>query len=284
MAEAEARERFLELLAQAVGGGTLAKLTLGRYRGAEPGLRNLHVRAVTLKAGPHLSFIWRHHDRDLTRNHPPAEALKLLAGIGDTDVVPNEGALVEVSAATGHTVPLTLIPPVIAHSGATISIPEYSAVRGRTDVPVAVHGARGKGRTVYFANAMDALFYHYGFPDLGRILANAVRHGLGDAHVLEVDAPDFVDVTLQAQAGRKLVHLINFPVAKPLSTGWRHPGRTLVPLRDIAVRYRLAAGEKVREARLASNEEKLQVTLRDGWAEFKVPQLDDHEIVIVELA
>ena len=86
------------------------------------------------------------------------------------------------------------------------------------------------------------------------------------------------------QAGRKLVHLINFPVAKPLSTGWRHPGRTLVPLRDIAVRYRPAAGESVREVRLASNEEKLQLTLRDGWAEFKVPQLDDHEIVIVELA
>ena len=121
-----------------------------------------------------------------------------------------------------------------------------------------------------------------GFPDLGRILANAVRHGLGDAHVLEVDAPDFVDVTLQAQAGRKLVHLINFPLAKPLSTGWRHPGRTLVPLRDIAVRYRPAAGESVREVRLASNEEKLQLTLRDGWAEVSVPRLYDHEIVIFE--
>jgi SAM-dependent methyltransferase len=78
---AEARDRFLELLAQAVNDGTLAKLTLGRYRGAEPGLRNLHVRAVTLKAGPHLSLVWRHHDRDLTRNHPPAEALKLIAGL-----------------------------------------------------------------------------------------------------------------------------------------------------------------------------------------------------------
>ena len=85
MAEAEARERFLELLAQAVGGGTLAKLTLGRYRGAEPSLRNLHVRPVTLKAGPHLCFVWRHHDRDLTRNHPPAEALKLIAGLVGAD-------------------------------------------------------------------------------------------------------------------------------------------------------------------------------------------------------
>ena len=41
----------------------------------------------------------------------------LLAGIGDTDLIPNEGALVELAAGPGRTVPLTLIPPVIAHSG-----------------------------------------------------------------------------------------------------------------------------------------------------------------------
>jgi len=207
----------------------------------------------------------------------------LLANIGNTDIVPNEGALVEVVAAAGHSVPLTLIPPVIAHSGATISIPEYSAVRSGTNVPVAVHGRHCAGRTVYLANTMDALFYHYGFPDLGLILANAVRYGLGDADVLFVEAPDFVDVTLRAQASRRLVHLINFPVAKPLSTGWRHPGRTMVPLHEIVVGYRLAPGEQVREARLASNEQTLAVTLRDGRACVSVPRLDDHEIVIFEL-
>lgn len=81
MPAATSRERFLEMLRLAVTGGTLTKLTLGRYRGAEPGLRNLHVRAVTLKSGPHLSFVWRHGDRDVTRNHPPAEALALLQGL-----------------------------------------------------------------------------------------------------------------------------------------------------------------------------------------------------------
>src|SRR3954471_8557035 len=116
---------------------------------------------------------------DLKSSYARIEDAKdpLVTGIGDTDLIPNEGALVEVKAGAGRTVPLTLIPPVIAHSGATISIPEYSAIRATTDVPVAVHGTHGKGRTVYFANAMDALFYRYGFPDLGRVLGNAVRHG-----------------------------------------------------------------------------------------------------------
>jgi len=208
----------------------------------------------------------------------------LVAGIGDTDLIPNEGALVEVTAAPGRSVPLTLIPPVIAHSGATISIPEYSAIRATTDVPVAVRGTHGKGRTVYFANPMDALFYRYGFPDLGRVLANAVRHALADGHNLEVDAPEFVDIALNVQPRRKLVHLINFPVAKQLSTGWRHAGRTIVPLRDIPVRVKLAAGERVREVRVASSEMVIACVQEGEWACVTAPALEDHEIIIFELA
>src|SRR4051794_15353577 len=126
----------------------------------------------------------------------------LLTGIGDTDLIPNEGALVEVTAQTGQVVPLTLIPPVIAHSGATISIPEYSAIRGTTDIPVVVRGEHGAGRVVYFCNQAEALFYRYGFPDLGRILANAARWAANAAPPIEVDAPDFVEATLMTQPGR----------------------------------------------------------------------------------
>jgi hypothetical protein len=130
---------------------------------------------------------------------------------------------------------------------------------------------------------MDALFYHFGFPDLGRVLANAVRYALGDAHDFEVDAPEFVDVSLRAQPRRKLVHLINFPVGMHLNTGWRHAGRTIVPLHDIAVRIKIAAGESVSEARVGSNESKLAVVMDGAWACVTVPTLDDHEIVIFEL-
>jgi hypothetical protein len=210
----------------------------------------------------------------------------LLAGIGDTDLIPNEGALIEVTAAAGHAVPLTLIPPVIAHDGATISIPEYSAIRETTNIPVVMHGANGgggKGRVVYFANTMEGLYYHYGFPDLGRVLANAVRCALGEPLTLEVEAPDYVDVTHMGQSGRALVHLINLPLDKPLNTGWRHPGRNLVEVRDIVVRLRLAAGQQVKSARLASGETPLPISMIDGAFKVTVPKLADHEIVIFEL-
>ncbi|HEX2101262.1 MAG TPA: SAM-dependent methyltransferase [Candidatus Synoicihabitans sp.] len=73
-----ARDRFLQALRSAVGDGTLTKLTLGKYRGSDATLKNVFVRPVALKSGPHLSFVWRHETRDVTKNHAPAEALALL--------------------------------------------------------------------------------------------------------------------------------------------------------------------------------------------------------------
>ncbi len=73
----DARDRFLVQLRAAVTQGTLVKLTLGKpLPAAAPAtLRNLYVRPVTLKAGPQFAFLWRHASNDITKNHPPAEAL-----------------------------------------------------------------------------------------------------------------------------------------------------------------------------------------------------------------
>ncbi len=73
-----ARERFLALLRAAITDATLVKLTLGKHRGADQSLENLFVRPVQLKGGAHLSFVWHHATRDITKNHAPAAALALL--------------------------------------------------------------------------------------------------------------------------------------------------------------------------------------------------------------
>lgn len=85
MAAPAARERFLTVLRQAVDGGMLTKLTLGKYRGDDPTLKNVFVRPVQLKAGPHLSFVWRHETRDVTKNHLPADALQILESLIGSD-------------------------------------------------------------------------------------------------------------------------------------------------------------------------------------------------------
>jgi SAM-dependent methyltransferase len=58
--------------------GSLVKLTLGKHRGADETLRNIFVRPVALKTGPHLAFVWRHATRDVTKNHAPEAALAVL--------------------------------------------------------------------------------------------------------------------------------------------------------------------------------------------------------------
>lgn len=74
---ADALARFHSLLRDAVAQGELVKLTLGKPRAdaADPTLRNVFARPVTLKAGPHLTFVFRHATRDVTKNLPPAEAV-----------------------------------------------------------------------------------------------------------------------------------------------------------------------------------------------------------------
>lgn len=79
MAPPAPRDRLLDLLRAAVADGSLVKFTLGKHRGSDATLRNLFVRPVSLKDGPHLAFLWRHATRDVTKNHRPAEALDLLA-------------------------------------------------------------------------------------------------------------------------------------------------------------------------------------------------------------
>ena len=69
-------EDFAARLAEAVRDGTFARLTLGKPRGDDPTLQKVIIRPVTLKAGPHLSFVFRHDTRDITKNLPPAEAVR----------------------------------------------------------------------------------------------------------------------------------------------------------------------------------------------------------------
>lgn len=80
-----ARDRFLDALRTAVAARTLVKLTLGKYRGADPTLRNVFVRPVTLKSGHHLAFVWRHATRDLTKNLVPEDAVEEVARLLGSD-------------------------------------------------------------------------------------------------------------------------------------------------------------------------------------------------------
>lgn len=78
MPQPPARDRFLALLRDALTEGTLSKLTLGKYRGSDATLRNVFIRPVALKTGPHLAFLSRHATRDVTKNLVPSAAYEAI--------------------------------------------------------------------------------------------------------------------------------------------------------------------------------------------------------------
>lgn len=76
--EPTARARFLQLLETALATRQFVRLTLGKYRGSEAGLERLLVRPVQLRGEAHLQLVYRHTTKDITKNHPVAEALAVL--------------------------------------------------------------------------------------------------------------------------------------------------------------------------------------------------------------
>jgi protein-L-isoaspartate O-methyltransferase len=73
--------RFLQACEQALQHGRFDKLVLAGYRGPEADLRRLAVRAIVLRGQPHLSLVFSHERRDLTRNLPLAEGLAELRAL-----------------------------------------------------------------------------------------------------------------------------------------------------------------------------------------------------------
>jgi SAM-dependent methyltransferase len=76
-----ARARFLQLLDTALASRQFVRLALGKYRGSEAGLERLLVRPVQLRGDACLQLVYRHTTKDITKNHPVAEALKVLDGL-----------------------------------------------------------------------------------------------------------------------------------------------------------------------------------------------------------
>lgn len=77
-AQADAAARFSRLLATSLTAGTFVRLLLAKPVGADEQLERLLVREVQLRGERQLSFLWHYRTRDITKNHPLAEGLKLV--------------------------------------------------------------------------------------------------------------------------------------------------------------------------------------------------------------
>ncbi len=120
-----ASERFVECLRQTILAGRLVKASFSGYAGTETGLRRVHVRPVTIKAGMRIQVVYRYATRDVARNvtleqgAPLLEAL-LRDGFQNAHLLtPDRSATLERHAGRRDSLKLVPIaealPPSLAH-------------------------------------------------------------------------------------------------------------------------------------------------------------------------
>lgn len=77
--------QFFDLFSKSLADGALLKLTLSKARKTAPeNLKNVYLRPVMLKKGPHVAFNYRYQTRDEVKNHTLEEAPKVLQHLLDT--------------------------------------------------------------------------------------------------------------------------------------------------------------------------------------------------------
>ena len=72
-------QQFIARLRHSLADGGFVRLVLGRPHGAEPSLDKLIVRRVVLREVEHLSLVWRHRTKDITKNLPVEAAVDQIA-------------------------------------------------------------------------------------------------------------------------------------------------------------------------------------------------------------
>lgn len=81
----DSRDKFLTAWADSIQDNTFVKLTLGSQRGSDAGPRKIHIKMVDLARGPHLSFVYRHATKDVTKNVPVEHGVALVSSLLGTD-------------------------------------------------------------------------------------------------------------------------------------------------------------------------------------------------------
>ena len=78
-------DQFFSLMQEHLDQNTLVKVVLGNYIGPVTDLVRLHVRPVTIKGQPCLSFIHRHQTKDIIKNLPLLDGVATLKGLVGQD-------------------------------------------------------------------------------------------------------------------------------------------------------------------------------------------------------
>jgi len=144
-----------------------------------------------------------------------------------------------------------------------------------SDNPAILSSNYGKGRSVYFAGALDQMYLNHRFPAHHQLLTNAVEEGIQP--IISVSgAPQTVEVVVRKKpsTGSLIVHLVNY-------TGeMERPTRKVLPCRDIHLKLKTRFTPSQVKALRANQELKFKAS--DGDTETVLPKLKVHEAIVFQ--
>lgn len=197
----------------------------------------------------------------------------VLKGFDETDILPFGGTLQPLKVDDGAAVLLTFVPEFPAFP------PETAWMRVTdTAIPALVVSERAQGaRIAYLAADLDRRYQRELLPDHANLLANLVRWAASDTIPLAVRGAGLIDCHLYRQPGRMILHLVNLTSAGT----WRSPMDELIPIGPVRVRIKLSDGVAGRTARRLVSPGAPPLAVRQGWAEFELKSILDHEVVVL---
>ena len=72
------KTQWLNAISESLTKNTFVKISLGHYKGDEPGLKNIYIKRVVIKHEEKLSFTYRYQTRDIVKNYSAEEAISQL--------------------------------------------------------------------------------------------------------------------------------------------------------------------------------------------------------------
>ncbi|MGE5610807.1 MAG: beta-galactosidase [Bacillota bacterium] len=246
----------------------------GKARGEAARNRRLsETRHTYLRLTPELR---RQVDGPKAGNEPTITAKRhpVLAGFDETDILPFGGTLEPLAIAPKALVLLTYIPAFPAFP------PETAWMRRpKTDIPGLILNQFGQGQVIFLPADIDRRFATENLPDHGDLLANLVRWAASGNLPLEVTGRGLIDCELYQQPGRLILHLVNLTSAGT----WRAPVHELIPIGPLQVKVRLPQGTRLKTLKRLVSGENGTLAVENGWAQFEIKSLLDHEVAVLEV-
>lgn len=151
-------------------------------------------------------------------------------------------------------------------------------------VPAITFYPYGKGGVVYFAFDPGSFYLEQRYPEAKYLLEKAVRI-LSTPPVL-LEAPPCVELTCFTQPGKRLFHLINSQPELGQSILPSSRGEiieSVIPIFDIKMKIKVSHHERIKRIYWAPDEKDLEFTKNGDFLVAKIPKLEVHGIVVLEL-